>query len=142
MLWWPYPGLYQADLPYFQTLSSSVAELSRTLQVVHLPHSTAHVPALPPGQALMMLWPPLLFSIILAPSSLCFFPEDLTCPQSPQALSSLSLVVFLPLCPAAMQPWIQPTVCLFWCLPVRALLRVAGENHTLMLRGNSTNQSF
>ena len=72
----------------------------------------------PPSPGFYGARSPFLFSGVLGPCCFAFLPVDFNyCPHSPQALSSLSLLVFLLTWPARVPPWIQPAVCLFRASP-------------------------
>lgn len=71
----------------------------------------------------------------------CFSPCRLHCPHTPQALGSLSLLVFLPVWPIRIQLWF-PLALPFHCLPICGLLRVVRESCGLRLLDNITSQRF
>lgn len=78
------------------------------------PHVYCSYASSPPRPGFCGAWSPFLFSSILAPCCFAFLPVDFNyCPHSPQALSSLSLLVFPPTWPAHIHPWVQPAICLF-----------------------------
>lgn len=109
LTWVSYPGLYHTDLPYLQVLNSSVAEAQPQLTCSPPSFSSyACSPASPSFYDPVAPFHFLLYiSLLIALLSL----QTLTTyPHSPQALSFLSPLVFLPIHPANAQPSFQPTI--------------------------------